>query len=212
MKKFGNEFVVGLFVLACVAGLIYLTFSTGKVDLKKEGYHIYAVFNEIAGLDTKAPVMLNGLEVGKVDDIQIIYDDETTKIKLKLWIKADAKIRENPAISIKTLGLMGEKYIQIASSHGKGFIQPEAVLAGKPYLDLDALMEQALVITEDVTTQVNKLLAGLNGTVEENKGSVTQIIKNLETSSKNLEEFSDDLKRHPWKLLMKGKETPKKGK
>mgnify|MGYP001439508961 CR=1 FL=1 len=56
MKKFGNEFVVGLFVLACLVGLGYLTFSTGKVDLKKEGYHIYAVFNEVAGLNTKAPV------------------------------------------------------------------------------------------------------------------------------------------------------------
>ena len=211
MKKFGNEFVVGLFVIICVAALGYLTFSTGKVDLKQDGYYVYAVFSEVAGLNKKAPVMLNGLEVGKVDDIQIIYDDEATKIKLKLWIDAAAKIRENPAISIKTLGLMGEKYIQIASSKGKGFIQPETVLPGKPFLDLDALMEQAVVITEGISAQVNTLLETLNGSVAENKDSVTQIIKNLEVSSENLEEFTDDVKRHPWKLLMKGKEKPKKG-
>lgn len=212
MKKITNEFKVGLFVILCLLGLVYLTYSTGKLNVKKEGYHIYVLFDEVAGLEKKAPVMLNGLEIGKVDDIKLSYDNDRTQVMLKLWINKEAKIRENPVIAIKTLGLMGEKYIQIASSGGRDFIEPGATLGGKPYLDLDALLEEAQTISKDISQQVNKLVVSLNTTVDENKGNVSSIIKNLEVTSKNFEEFSADIKSHPWKLLFKTKEKPQKNK
>lgn len=195
MKKINNEFKVGFFVLLCILGLIYLVFSTGKVSFKKDGYYIYAAFNDIAGLDKKAPVMLNGLEVGKVEDIKVSYDDDKTRILLKIWLEKKAKVRQNAKVSIKTLGLMGEKYIQISSIEGNGFISPETVLEGMPYLDLDAIMEQAQGITRS-----------LNLTLDNNKDTITQILKNLEISTEYFKEFSDDIRKHPWKLLFKGKE------
>jgi phospholipid/cholesterol/gamma-HCH transport system substrate-binding protein len=210
MKKYTNEFKVGLFVIACLMGLFYLTYSTGKLNLKKGGYHIYVVFNEVAGLEKKAPVMLNGLEVGKVEDINVSYDNDKTEVVLRLWLDSAAKIRENPVVSIKTLGLMGEKYIQISSSEGKDFLQPGTRLYGRPYLDIDALLEQAQTVSQDITQQVNKLLVNLNSTVDNNKDDIGTIIKNLEASSKNFQEFSADIKAHPWKLLFKTKEKKAK--
>jgi phospholipid/cholesterol/gamma-HCH transport system substrate-binding protein len=209
MKKYTNEFKVGLFVILCLIGLIYLTYSTGKMNVKKPGYNLYVVFNDVAGLEKKAPVMLNGLEVGKVEEIKTSYDNDKTQVILKLWLEKNAKVRENPAVSIKTLGLMGEKFIQISSSQGKDFIKPDTVLQGKPFLDLDVLMEQAQSISKEISQQVNKLVASLNTTLEDNKGNINQIIKNLEYTSKNFEEFSSDIKRHPWKLLFRTKEKPK---
>jgi phospholipid/cholesterol/gamma-HCH transport system substrate-binding protein len=208
MKNYTNEVKVGVFVLLGILGLFYLTYSTGKLNLRKSGYYIYAVFDAVAGLETKAPVMLNGLEVGKVDDIRFSYDNHKTQIILKLFIDSEAKIRENPTVSIKTLGMMGEKYIEISSTEGENFIKSGSRLPGKPYLDLDALMEQAQSIAEDISEQVNKLLTTLNSTLDDNQNSITKIIKNLEVSSDNFEEFSDDIKRHPWKLLFKTKEKP----
>ncbi|MCK9615594.1 MAG: MlaD family protein [Candidatus Omnitrophica bacterium] len=200
MKKYGNEFKVGLFVLASIGVLIFITFRTGKVDIKKPGYFLYATFDEIAGLTKKAPVMLNGLEVGKVDDIIVSYDSDNTKITLKLWLPVQAKVREGAVISIKTLGLMGEKYIQIAS-HGGSFMKPESTVTGKPYMDLDALMEE----TEALTGEAKKLSASLNYTVTSNQDKVSSIIKNLESTSQNVEELTADLKNNPWKLLSKPK-------
>jgi len=210
MKKMSNDFKVGLFVIFCVLGLIYLTFSTGKITIKKGGYYLYVTFNEIAGLETKAPVMLNGLEVGKVEDIKVSYDDDKTQIMLKLWLEGDARIRKDAVVSIKTLGLMGEKYIQISSVNGTEFIAAETTLAGKPYMDLDAMMDQVRIVTQDITQQVNKLLASITDTLDVNKPGISQIVKNLENTSKNFEEFSEDIKRHPWKLLIKTKEKPAK--
>jgi len=206
MKKYGNEFLVGLFIILCILGFFYLISSTGKLDLKKEGYYIYVIFDDIAGVQKKAPVMLNGVEIGKVDEIKFIYDNDKTQIKLKLWLKQDARIRENPAISIKTMGLMGEKFIQISSSQGANFIASETVLSGNPYLDIDSLTKDVSALTEEV----KKLAAGLNDTLDSNKDRISQIVVNLEATSKNFQEFSEDIKKHPWKLLFKGKEAKTK--
>ena len=142
MKKYSNEFKVGIFFIVCVLAFIYLVVSTGKLDIKQGGYHIYVVFDEIAGLDVKAPVMLNGREVGKVENIEISYKNNETKNVLKIWIAEEAKIRQEAQVSIKTLGLMGEKYVQIAANKGDQFLEAGAILIGKSYMDLDILMEQ----------------------------------------------------------------------
>ncbi|MFC1674843.1 MlaD family protein [Candidatus Omnitrophota bacterium] len=181
MKKFANEFKVGMLVVFCLLGLLYLTVKTGKIGVKQEGYFIYALFNEIAGLDTKAPVMLNGLEVGKVEGIDTVYTDGRTQIKLKIWLRKEARVRNNPEVSIKTLGLMGEKYIQIASHAGKGFIEPESTVIGEDYADID------------------KIIKNVDDLISENQNSISQIIQNLE-------ELTIDLKRHPWKLLYRTRE------
>jgi phospholipid/cholesterol/gamma-HCH transport system substrate-binding protein len=200
MKKYGNEFKVGVFIVLCLLGLVYITFKTGKVNIRKGGYYLYTTFDEVAGLSKKAPVMLNGFEVGKVEEMKVSYDNDSTKIMIKLWLDSNAKVREDAAVSIKTLGLMGEKYIQISSQQGN-FIKPDTVLSGKPYMDIDAMMEEAKALTEEA----KKLAAGLNYTVEDNKERIAKIIKNLENTSANIEEMSMDLKAHPWKLLSKPK-------
>lgn len=212
MKKYGNEFRVGLFVSLGVLGLVYLFLSTGKVNFKKEGYYIYASFNDVSGLMPKAPVRLNGVEIGKVEGIAIANEQEATLIKLKLWIDQKIKIRSNSAVSIKTLGMMGEKYVQISSSKEAGFIAPESLLSGKDSADVDALIEQVQQISKEMGQQVDRLLVSLNNTIGDNKDSVSTIVKNLEATSANFEAFSEDVKRHPWKLLFKGKEKIAKGK
>jgi len=210
-NKYGNEFKVGIFVILCIVALAYLTVSTGKLNLKQGGYYIYVVFDDIAGLDTKAPVMLNGREVGKVEDIEISYKDNMTKNVLKLWLSDNAKIRKQAVVSIKTLGLMGEKFIQISSNEGAEFLAPNATLVGKPFMDLDVLMDQAELVAGDIdellnnvnslTDEVKKLTMSLYDTVEGNQDKISRIIANLELTSENIQELTEDIKRNPWKLL-----------
>jgi phospholipid/cholesterol/gamma-HCH transport system substrate-binding protein len=216
MKKFGNELRVGIFFILCVLGLLYLVFSTGKVHVRDEGYNIFVVFDDVSGLKQNSPVMVNGLEVGRVQEIDVLYDQGKTEVKLKLIIGRGIKIWDDPKVSIKTLGLMGEKFIQIASTEGEGFVKPGEVLKGTPAMDIDVLLEEAQGLTGDVdslitnvnslTDEVKKLAANLNYTVESNQDSITRIIKNLEGATGNFDEFSADLKRNPWKLLHKAKE------
>ena len=202
MKKYGNEFKVGLFVVLCIAGLAYMTLRTGKLNIKKDGYPIFVVFDDAAGLEKKSPVLLNGFTVGKVDDITISYDNDSTQVILKLLLDKDTKIRSGAAISIKTLGLMGEKFVKITAGSGKDFLAPGVTLAGKPYSDLDTLMDQA----QGITRGVEELVGNLNTTLVGNQDRIGTIMKNVEVTTKNFEDFSGDLKAHPWKLLFKTKE------
>ncbi|MBU1524644.1 MAG: MCE family protein [Candidatus Omnitrophica bacterium] len=233
MKKYSNEIKVGVFFIVCLIGLLYLTVSTGKFHIKKRGYNIYVVFDDVAGLGKDSPVMINGLEAGRVQGIEFTQEGET-KIKLKLLLQPDVKIWDNSKVSIKTLGFMGEKYVHIASFKGKEFIKPQAQLLGKSPLDMEVLLGEAETLSKNINTlaeEAKKLAETLNMTVGENRQSLSrvisnageiterldftlrkngksldQIIKNLEKISINFEEFSEDIKRRPWKLLFKTKE------
>jgi phospholipid/cholesterol/gamma-HCH transport system substrate-binding protein len=193
-----------------------MTYSTGKLDIKKKGYSVHVIFKEAAGLGKKAPVMLNGLEIGKVDEIKPFYDGNKTLISLKLWLEEQAKIREGSTFSIQMMGLMGEKYIQISSSENANFISPGSTLSGDPYVDLSVLITNLnKAVDENKETlkraiaNFDKVLANTNDVVAGNKDSLARTIKNFETTSQNFEEFSDDLKRNPWKLLFRVKEKPR---
>lgn len=199
MKKQAHGLKVFAFFLLCVVGLFYLIVGTGKLHVKGSGYNVYIVFDDISGVEANAPVMLNGFEVGRIEDIAVSYEGNRTKNILKILLRKDIKIWNNPVISIKTLGLMGEKYIQITSVGGDEFIKAGQVLEGKPYVDFDTVIAQI----DSLTLAVKQLALNLNQTVEGNQDRITQIVKNLE-------EFSDDLKRHPWKLLFKPRDTKSK--
>ena len=71
MKKYGNEFKVGITIMLAIAGLVDLTIWAGDYHLKSEGYRITVRFDDIAGLEKNAPVMLRGYEVGRVEEMKI---------------------------------------------------------------------------------------------------------------------------------------------
>lgn len=190
-KILTNEFRVGLFVVLCLLGLFYMTYRTGKLDIRQKGYFITVIFKEAGGAQQKAPVMLNGYEVGKVDSIKPVYAEGKTAIAMKIWMQENAKIRQGSKFFVQMMGLMGEKYIQIVSSEEAQFIAPGSTVEGEPYVDLSVL------------------ITNLNKAVDDNKGALKNTVKNFETTSQNFEEFSDDLKRNPWKLLFKTKEKPR---
>lgn len=234
MIKINNEFKVGIFVVLCIVGFFYLLLSTGKLHIKSGGYNLYVIFDEVSGIEKNAPVLFNGLEVGRVTDINISNKDDETKLILQLLIDEGVKIRSMPQISIKTLGLMGEKYIQISSYKGKDFIKPNTYITGKKPADMDVVMEQAESISKNVDSlilELKKLTINLNDTMETNKESINNIfaniddittdirftfqdnrtsidniIKRMEIMTLNLEDFSEDIKDHPWKLLFRSKE------
>lgn len=218
-KRYGNEMKVGAFMFIMICVFIYIGYKTGKFNFKKhEGYYIYVLFDEVVGIENKAPVMLNGLEVGRVEEANLIDEEGYTQVKVKLWLRKDAKIKRWPKVKIKTLGLMGEKYINIKNGDGE-YIMANEVIYGEPFIDFDKMMEIANKVgiqVEDLignvnqlTDEVRNLTKNLNYTVESNKDKITNIIDNLESASKNLDEFSADVKQHPWKLLFRLPEEKK---
>ncbi len=71
------------------------------------------------------------------------------------------------------------------------------------------LMKKADAIAENLDktlAEVKRLAENVNGVVSDNKTKVDSIVVNLEQTAVNFKDFSEDIKKHPWKILMKGKE------
>jgi len=216
--KFDKEIQIGIFVVICVIALLALTVKVGNFQIGKEGYQLKAQFKNINGVETGSPVMLSGLEVGQVKGVELAYDKkEGTKLILTLWLEEEARVRQDSKVSIKTMGLMGEKYIEIDSGTEKSpFLAKGSLVIGEEPFDLDGLiaksdsiadnLDKALEDISSLSKDVSSLVVNLDDTLHESKDSLKNIIYNFEGTSKNLEEFSDDIRRHPWKLMFQGKE------
>ena len=210
-KVFTNEVKTGLLVILCVGILVGLTVMAGNFAVFDETYKLKAIFTNVAGVEADAPVRLSGVEVGKVDSIKLNYKkDGSMNILIDMTLEKRAKLREGALAKVATLGLMGEKYIELTSGEeGATIIKANSTIPGKDPADMDAIVEeaQAMMKTASATMDnISKLAANLNDAVSDNKSGIDEIVDNLKNTTQNFEEFSDDIKRNPWKLLVKGRE------
>jgi phospholipid/cholesterol/gamma-HCH transport system substrate-binding protein len=194
-----------------MAILIFLVFRTGNFEVTKEGYEIKVLFNYIGGIRKNAPVRLCGMDVGKVKDIQIYYGEET-QIVITLWLSENAKIRKDSKVYITTLGLMGEKYIEVTGgSKGMEFVEAGSTIRGEDPIQMEQLVSKG----EEVAKNINMTLEDLRGVLRHIDDVITReeidnIIVNLEKTSENFKEFSATLKRQPWRLIWKTREKKPK--
>jgi phospholipid/cholesterol/gamma-HCH transport system substrate-binding protein len=110
MRRFDLELSVGLFFIVGIACLAYLSIRLGKMEvIGNSGTTIYAEFSNAGGLKNGAVVEIAGVEVGRVKKISL----KDYQANVQLQIKSKVEIQEDAIASIKTNGLIGEKYIEI---------------------------------------------------------------------------------------------------
>jgi phospholipid/cholesterol/gamma-HCH transport system substrate-binding protein len=138
MRKLDLELAVGLFVLAGVLCLGYLSVKLARMEvLGGDGYQIYAIFSNTGGLKEGASVAIAGVEVGRVKAITI----EDYEAKVALTLKKGLEIQEDAIASVKTKGLIGEKYVQITPGGSEEIIQPGgSILETEPAMDIEQLI------------------------------------------------------------------------
>lgn len=112
MKNINTEVIVGLFMLAGFLAFCYLSLQMGEFsifDLEKN-YSVMADFDNASGLKVGATVEVAGVTVGKVSDIRL---GDQGLAKVTLLIKQEVKISADAIASIRTQGLIGDKYIKV---------------------------------------------------------------------------------------------------
>lgn len=111
MRKIDLELAVGFFVLIGIFSLTYLSLKLGKLETIGGGrYTVYAEFEDAGGIKPGSNVEIAGIEVGKVKSMVLKKD---YRALLSFSIEKDVKIQEDAIASIKTKGLIGEKYVEI---------------------------------------------------------------------------------------------------
>ena len=189
------ELKVGVFILIGVAILFIIVFSIGDINLSKTGYKVNVLFNFANGIGSSAPVRLAGVGIGQVQSIRIIHDpkDNKTKAELTAWINDGTKIEGDAVVTINTLGLLGEKYLEILpGTAGYPVVKPNGTLIGKDPVPMEKITENLAALSESVKTIVDKIKNG--------EGTVGKLLTD-DAIYNNLEAFTADIKKNPWKLL-----------
>ncbi len=138
MKRLDLEIVVGLFLLLGILSLAYISIRLGKMQfIGLGGYTLYADFPTVGGLKEGATVEIAGVEIGRVEKISLV----NYQARVMMRINAEVKLQEDTIASVKTKGLIGEKYVRISPGGSDHFVPPGGrIREVEPPIDIEELI------------------------------------------------------------------------
>jgi len=211
----GQKIKIGLFTFIGLLVLVLGIFFIGnRKNLFSSTFNIYGTFKNVNGLQVGNNVRFAGINVGVVQDINIVTDssvrvDLTLNNSVKKFIKTDSKI------SIGSDGLMGDKLIVIAPG---GVISTQAVQNGSQLSAINPVdVDKIIAKLTGVANNAESLTAGLSAIVAKvnsGKGSLGRLLNN-DQLSKDIEgtvksahatttTLNTDLKAAQSNFLLKG--------
>ncbi|MDD5120588.1 MAG: MlaD family protein [Candidatus Omnitrophica bacterium] len=194
------ELKVGVFVFISLAILVIFLLSIGGFKTWSSGYRINVNFSFVNGVKVGAPVRFAGVDVGEVKKIHLEFVPEQSRsnVHLVIWIRDIIKIPSDSSVWVNTLGLLGEKYIEIIP--GKDYVNCLKVndyLTGVDPLPIHAIFNRA----ENIMRNLDEGLSQIRN----KEGSLGKLIYE-DNIYNELEAFMADVRKNPWKLFYKTKE------
>jgi phospholipid/cholesterol/gamma-HCH transport system substrate-binding protein len=217
------ELKVGSFVFAGLVILVIFVLYIGDFKNTMSTYRVNFTFNFINGVKVGSPVRFAGVDVGEVKLLNFIFPvkGEKPKVQMVAIITKSIRIPVDSQVWVNTLGILGEKYIEIMP--GKDFVNvvpDNGTMVGNDPFAMQEFGEMA----KSLVTKLDSTLTGINGVADSVKtltlnldDGVTRIKNGEGTVGKlmyrddlynELEDLVGDVKRNPWKLFWKGKEKP----
>jgi phospholipid/cholesterol/gamma-HCH transport system substrate-binding protein len=141
MKKSYIEIVVGLFILAGFMALVYLAFNLGEVSILSAGkrYTVQAEFVNVAGIKKGASVQVAGVDVGEVTELSLV--DQYANLTLR--IDNDVKIPRDSIASVKSQGIIGDKFIQISLGGDEEMLaEGDVIVDTESSVDIESLISK----------------------------------------------------------------------
>ena len=145
MNKTILDLWVGLFVIAGIAALLFLTLKVGSMNAVSatDSYEVIARFENIGGLKSRAPVKSAGVVVGRVVDVR--FDNEVYEAAVTLRVDKRYAFPKDTSAAIMTSGLLGEQYIGLeAGGDSEKLKDKDRILITQDAVVLENLIGQFL--------------------------------------------------------------------
>jgi len=142
MKRSSLETSVGIFMFIGIVCVGYLTIHLGNIDwIGNNHYHLYANFQSVAGLKVGANVEMAGVQVGQIDSISLDQDRQAASVRLK--IQNGIVLTDDVIASVKTSGLIGDKYIMLLPGGSDEIMRPgDLITDTESAVDLEDLISK----------------------------------------------------------------------
>ena len=142
MKKGYTEVIVGLFMIAGFGAFVYLSLQLGEFSVfsLEKNYTVTAQFENVSGLKQGAMVEISGVQVGKVAQVTL---DQDGMAMVSMLINKDVAIGEDAIASIRTQGIIGDKYIKIINGSMDAPLQNnEMIMDTESAIDIEELVSK----------------------------------------------------------------------
>jgi phospholipid/cholesterol/gamma-HCH transport system substrate-binding protein len=127
MKKYPMETVVGIFVVVGLVCIGYMAINLGKVSVFEEDvYPLYARFTSVSGLRAGSGVEVYGIGAGRVKRLTI--DSERQMALVEMEIKKTLKVYDDAQATVKTAGLIGDKFVKIDPGGAGEPLKPSGII------------------------------------------------------------------------------------
>ncbi len=183
---------VGILLLVALAvgmAAIFLVGERRNLFSRKHDYYIR--LDSVSGLQPGSNVQLDGVGVGSIAAIDLSEDVQQNQIGIRVRIEARfaARIREDSMARIRTLGLLGDKYIEISSGSPKfPEVREGGDIATAPTTDVDRLRASGEDMVNNVT-RITEQLTTILGRMERGEGILGELTKDVEPNRKVTTEF-----------------------
>jgi len=142
MKKTSIEAAVGLFMLIGIVCVGYLSIHLGKMEWGGDRFYpVFARFQSVSGLIAGAHIELAGVHIGRVDSIALDPKRQVAVVELK--IQKGVMLSDDVIASVKTSGLIGDKYLQLAPGSSDTVLKPGGMITEtESAVDIEALISK----------------------------------------------------------------------
>jgi phospholipid/cholesterol/gamma-HCH transport system substrate-binding protein len=212
-----REAKIGIFLGGAFLIIAVVIFIVGDVSelFKKPGYRLDVIIDSALGLEVSSPVKMAGIKIGRVKDVHL----SGRRALIVMNIYPQYRIPVGSKGNMASLGLLGEKYLEIVPSQSDKFFEPGAILESQPSVSFDQIGTLFVSIgneIKDLSRSVKEILdkktsdnlrntlenlssltAELNDLVVKNKGSIGETFDNASMAfkdmSREIKEISESL-------------------
>lgn len=181
MTRIGLEIRVGVTVVIASTILIVGIMWFQQFKLGEKRYQFFVQFTEVGGLNSNDPINVNGVEKGRVENVDLRAHD----VVVEMGVVTGTEIPVDSRIMLRSLGIMGERFVAIRSGESAQMIQPGDTLKGTLRAGMSEVMGQAGPVLGELTGAIQELQKVLSAVNENDK---------LQRSMDNLQTFSDNLR------------------
>lgn len=179
--KIRKEFKIGVFAVAVILvswwGIKWL--QGQNLLLSSNSY--YAYYEDVSGLMVSSRVMLRGVQIGNVQDIEL--EDDKVRIEMLIEDEYAALIPANSVAELGSASLMGGTQISIIQGDSREMVKPEAVITGRIKPDLVGTMSDK---AGELLDGLNTTVGGINELLSTNREAIDNMITNLEAMTTSI--------------------------
>jgi phospholipid/cholesterol/gamma-HCH transport system substrate-binding protein len=142
MKNKKTELYVGTFIVIGVLCSVYLVFTLGELKLiNNDRYSVYAYFTSVSGLTAGSNIEMAGVGIGEVASISL--DTERLVAMVELSINKNVELSEDVIASVKTAGIIGDKYIELVPGGSETLLESgDTINHTESSVDIESLVRK----------------------------------------------------------------------